>query len=153
MALRVSRDVEASASTVWDIITDIDHTAETLSSVERVERLDDGDGFGIGTRWRETRTMFGRQATEEMEVTEVQSGAGYTVISDSGRTRYTSVLTVEPLPDDRARLSMTFGATTSGVIGTLVGATLGRLFQGATRRMLEQDLADLADAAEADHSA
>jgi carbon monoxide dehydrogenase subunit G len=149
MELQVSRDIEASATTVWAVITDLDRSPEVLSSVERVERLDGGRRFGIGTRWRETRTMFGRQATEEMEVTDVDDGVSYTVVADSGKTRYTSVLSLEPITAGRARLSMTFGAETRGVVATVLGATIGRLFQGASRKALEQDLDDIARAAEA----
>ena len=30
-----------------------------LSRVQRIERLDDNSSFGVGTCWRETRTMLG----------------------------------------------------------------------------------------------
>lgn len=149
MELHVSRDIDASPEAVWAVITDLERSPEVLSGVERVERLDDGTSFGVGTRWRETRTMFGRQATEEMEVAEVDRGSSYTVVSDAGSTVYTSILRVEPLGDGRARLSMAFGARTSGLVTRLLGVTVGRLFQGSTRKMLERDLADIAAVVEA----
>ncbi len=150
MELRVDRDIEAPSSVVWHVITDLDRTAEVLSGVVWIERVDEGHGFEVGTRWRETRTMFGREATEEMEVIAVAPGSSYTVVSESGKTRYTSVLTVEPVSDTRTRLSMSFGAHPSGPVATVLGATIGRLFRGATRRVLEQDLADIARVAEGD---
>lgn len=148
MELVVSRNIDAEPAVVWRIVTDIEGSADVLTNVLRVERLDDAETFGVGMRWRETRTMFGKEATEEMQVTEVDPGVSYTVVSDSGKTRYTSVVRVTPLDDDRSELSMSFGAETSGIVTTILGATIGRLFQGATRRTLEQDLADLGTAAE-----
>ena len=45
--------------------TDAGDVEAAVEAIEAVERLDSGDAFGPGTSWRETRTMFGRQATEE----------------------------------------------------------------------------------------
>jgi carbon monoxide dehydrogenase subunit G len=149
MRLTVGRDVAAPREAVWSVMTDLERWPAVLSGVARVERLDGGDRFDVGTRWAETRTMLGRESTQQMEVTAVEDGTAYTVTSTSGATTYTSVLHVETLGDARSRLTMTFGARTSGVVATVLGATLGRLFLGATRRMLEADLMDVAAAAEA----
>lgn len=60
MELHVVREIAAPQGRVWDTITDLATAPVTLSGVTRVERLDAGDAFGVGTRWRETRRMFGR---------------------------------------------------------------------------------------------
>jgi carbon monoxide dehydrogenase subunit G len=147
--LNVDREVAASPERVWSIITDLEGYAEVLSGVERTERIDDGQGFGVGTRWRETRVVFGKESTEEMEVTDVEDGHSYTVSSESRGTRYTSMLRVEPIDDDRSRLSMSFGAQPAATASRLLAATIGRAFQGATRKMLQRDLDDIAATAEA----
>jgi carbon monoxide dehydrogenase subunit G len=148
LELVVQREVAASRDRVWEVIPDLDRFAVVLSAVEQVERLDDGTGFGVGARWRETRTMFGREATEEMEVVSVQPDASYTTVAESHGTTYTSVLRVEPTDEHRCRLSMSFAAAPSGSLGKLLGATLGRAFRGATRTMLQRDLDDIAAEAE-----
>jgi carbon monoxide dehydrogenase subunit G len=142
------REIAASRDRVWGVITDLDRFAVVLSAVERVERLDDGTGFGVGARWRETRTMFGKQATEDLEVVSIEPEESYTTVAESSDTTYTSVLRIEPADEDRCRLSMSFGATPSGPVGRLLGATLGRAFRGATRKMLQRDLDDIAAEAE-----
>jgi carbon monoxide dehydrogenase subunit G len=146
--MTVHREVAASRARVWSVITDLERAPIVLSGVARIERLDGGEGFGVGTRWRETRTVFGRESTEESRVTAVEPGQGYTTVATSGGTTYTSVLRLEPAGDDRCRLSMSFGAEPSGRLGRILSATLGRAFQGPTRRMLERDLQDIATAAE-----
>jgi carbon monoxide dehydrogenase subunit G len=146
------REVAAPAAAVWVVVTDLERSPEVLSAVQAVERLDDLDGFEVGTRWRETRTMFGRQATEVMEVTEVDPGRRYEVVAVSGTTTYRSTITVTPEGTDRCELAMTFAGTTTGVAARLMAATVGRLMAGATRRALERDLDDLAARAERDTS-
>lgn len=144
MEIRVSREVAASAQQVWDVVTDVEGSPAVLTAVEHVERLDDRAGFGVGTRWRETRTMFGKQATEEMEVTSVEAPYAYTVVAVNGATTYTSTITVAPLGTDRCELTMSFAGSSSGLVSRVLAATVGRLFAGATRRSLRQDLDDIA---------
>lgn len=128
-------------------MTDPEGWTSVVHAIEVVERLDDGEGFGVGFRWRETRTMFGRQATETMEVTAVDPGRSYTVEARNKGVTYTSVSSVEPT-DDGCVIGMTFEADSSGFT-KLIGATVGKLFEGATRKALLQDLRDIAEAAEA----
>lgn len=144
MAIEARRTVSAPAAAVWAITTDIDGSPEVLTAVESVERLDDLDGFGVGTRWRETRTMFGAQATEVMEVTDVDPGHRYTVVAVNGTTTYTSTITVTPFGTDRCELAMSFDGTNTSVTGRVLAATIGRLMAGTTRRALQRDLDDIA---------
>ena len=146
--ISVERAVAAPPSVVWGIVTDLDRAAGVIGSITSVERLDGRAGFGVGTRWRETRTLFGRQATEVLEVTAVDEGRAYTVEADSRGTNYRSVIRVEP-DGAGSRLSMTFEAEPSGAVAKLMAATIGRLFEGSTRKALQRDLDDIAAAAEA----
>lgn len=149
MEVTVTRETTASPEQVWAVMTDIEGTTETLSGVTVIERLDGGSGFEPGLRWRETREVMGKEATEELEVTAVDPGRSYTVEADSGGTHYRSVLTVEPSASG-ATITMTFGAEqTGGRIASFLAMTVGRLFQGPTRKALQQDLDDIAATAEA----
>jgi len=53
------------------------------------------------------------------------------------------------LGSDRSRLSTKFGAEPHGFLTKVVAATVGRLFERATKKALEQDLAEVAAAAQA----
>lgn len=144
----VSRDVAAPAEHVWEIMTDLERSPQVVSAIADVERLDGGDGFGVGTRWREARDVFGRRVTEELEVVDVEPGRSYTVEAHGSGGAYRSTLTVAPEGERRCRLSMSFGYRPGGLVARVMAATVGRLGEGATRRTLRSDLDDIAFAAE-----
>jgi carbon monoxide dehydrogenase subunit G len=145
--LRVTTTTSASPETVWTVMTDIEGSAAVLSGVERIERLDDRDGFGPGFRWRETRRIGGREASEELEVTAVDTGRSYAVEAESRGVRYHSVASVER-DGAGSTLTMTFGAEPQGRLSKLMARTVGKAFESAARKALQQDLDDIVVAAE-----
>ena len=147
--LRVTRQVDAPVERVWELITDVENSKDTISAITEVERLDDGTTFDVGTRWKETRVMFGKEASEEMEVVAIEPGHSYTVAANSRGMDYTSVMSVEP-SESGAALTMSFAAEPTGALSKVFASTIGRMFEGGTRKAIEQDLIDIAAAAEAD---
>lgn len=144
--LTVEREVAAPAEKVWEIVTDLDVMTDTISAITALERTDGGEGFNVGTAWRETRVMFGRESTEPMEVTAVDEGRSYTVESLSRGVLYRSVMRVEPAGQG-CKLSWEFGAEAQST-GAKLMSIVGKLFEGSTRKALRQDLDDIAAAAE-----
>jgi carbon monoxide dehydrogenase subunit G len=148
-ATKLSREVKASAAVVWGILTDVEGSVDTISAIEKVEVLSDDTTFGVGFAWRETRTMFGRTATEEMEVVEVTAGESYAVKADPDGSNYRSVMAVGATGDETSIVSMEFSADPKGTLAKLFAATVGRLFIGSMRKAIAADLNDIAAAAEA----
>jgi carbon monoxide dehydrogenase subunit G len=146
--VNVHRSVQASPARVWSSATDIDRWSETMSGIDAVEVLDKPD-FGVGTRWRETRTLMGRQATEEMWVSAVDEGRSYTVESDSHGTHYVSVFTFRPT-DTGTDVEMSFTGEPSSPVARVLAAVTGPLARRAVAKALQQDLDDLAAAAESE---
>lgn len=144
-SLRVHRAIAAPPDAVWAVFTDLPRSAERLTAVDAVEILSDGDGdgdFGVGTRWRETRTMFGKQATEEMEVTAVDPQRSYTVEAESRGTHYVSRFDFTPTGDS-TDVTFTFSGESSGAM-RVVGALMWPLLKGKMTQELRRDLDDLA---------
>lgn len=148
--MKVEQHVGAVPATVWAIITDLDRYAD-VADIVALERLDDGAGFGVGTKWRETRRIS-REATEDMWVTEIDAGRKYVVEAESHGAHYRSVLEVSPEANG-SRLSMQFDGTGTNVVTKVLGNTVGRLFEGPNRKAMQADLAGIAAAAEADEAA
>jgi carbon monoxide dehydrogenase subunit G len=146
--VQIERDVAASPEEVWRVLTDLDHAAETLSGVSRVELLTEGP-YTVGTRWRETRKMFGKEATEEMRVTAVEAPARTTVEADSAGVNYVTVFTLTPTGDG-TRLAMTFTARQPDPsrVQKLTWVVFGKLGIKATSKMMARDLEDIARRAE-----
>lgn len=149
MKITCSRTINAPTDKVWGIMTDLEGFPDAISGIEGVERLDDGTGFSVGTRWRETRTLFGRTATEDMWVTELEPGHSYVVEANSHGTEYRTTQRVDPDDDGGSVLVMSFSGNPTGAMAKVMSATIGRFFEKATRKAFEQDLADIATAAEA----
>lgn len=140
--------IDASPETVWAVVSDIGSAAGTLSGVDAIELLTDGP-YGVGTRWRETRTMFGMKDTMEMEVAESEPGRRTVVLSPIGDLLYRTEFTLRPRRMSGTELTMTFSADHSPYTGVkaVTAALLARVGLGATQRSMEQDLLDIAEAA------
>lgn len=149
MRLDVSRSIAAPAERVWDVLVDLSGSPEIISAIDSVEILAGPDPLGVGTRWRETRTMMGKSATEEMWVTAVDPGRSYTVVADSRGAAYQSRFELTPTGADSCTLALCFEGQPQGAGGRVLAATVGRLFLPMERKALERDLADIATAAEA----
>ncbi|HWS57844.1 MAG TPA: SRPBCC family protein [Actinotalea sp.] len=148
-SVELQHETTAAPPSVWAVLTDLDRAAEVLTGVDRVERLS-GDGYQVGTRWRETRTMMGRSASEEMVVTAVEPGRSTTVEADAVGVHYRTAFTLAPLPEGGTRVTMVFSG--SPVEPTAFQRLTWRLFGAWGLRMsakaMRQDLADIAAAAE-----
>ena len=91
--------------------------------------------------------MMGRTASETMEVTAVDPKRSDIVEAESGGTHYRSEVRIAA-EDGGTALTMTFVGEGSGLGGKLLAATLGWVFEGATRTALLADLDDIARASE-----
>ena len=60
--------VAAPIPAVFAAFTDFEHAAAHVKDIVRIEMLTPGP-VGVGTKFKETRKMFGKESTETMEVT------------------------------------------------------------------------------------
>ncbi len=146
-SLQTSTHIDAPPERVFATITDLHGAAERISGIKHLEVLTDGP-VGRGTRWRETRTMFGKDATEEMEITEFTPGVGYTTEAESCGCLYRCALAATP-EDGGSRLTMTFESKPMTFVGKIMGAVMMPLMRKSMIRLVEKDLADIKRAVEA----
>ncbi|NUP18283.1 MAG: SRPBCC family protein [Streptomyces sp.] len=143
----VERRVAAGQGTVWEALTDLRGMERVLSTVTKVDVLTDG-AFGVGTRWRETRRMFGRDATEEMWVTVCEPPERYVVEAESHGTRYVSEWSLRADGPSDTTVRMTFSAVTSGGVTGLLAKILGGVGARAVSRAIAKDLDEVASEVE-----
>lgn len=146
--LELVQHISAPVEAVWRVLTDIPGSARTLSSITRVEIMTPGD-YAEGYRWRETRKMMGKEATEEMWVADVDAPTSTTVKAHSGGADYTTRFTLAPA-DGGTRLTMFFGAEMDnpGIVAKVMLALFGKLGLSITRKQMARDLAEIAAKAE-----
>ncbi|KAB1147790.1 SRPBCC family protein [Streptomyces luteolifulvus] len=145
----VERRIAAGQGLVWEALTDPGGMEHVLSSVSNVEVLTDGD-FGVGTRWRETRRMFGKDTTEEMWVTASEPPARYVVEAESHGTHYVSEWQLQAEGPSATTVRMTFTATAhGGGITGLLAKVMGGVGSRVVSKAIARDLDEVAAAIEA----
>lgn len=148
-SLTLVREIAAPVDDVWHVLTHVEDSAAILSGVSSIEMLTDGP-YGVGTRWRETRKMMGGSETEEMAVVVVDAPRRTAIRSEARGAVYGTTFTLERAAGG-TRLSMEFGgeATDTGLLRRVLMALPTRLGLMMAKKMMRQDLADIAAAAEA----
>jgi carbon monoxide dehydrogenase subunit G len=95
MEFTIRQHVAAPPAEVFAAATDFANAPEHIAGIQRVEMLTAGP-VGKGTRFRETRVLFNREATEEMEVVEFDPPRAYALGAENHGCRYLTTLTFEP---------------------------------------------------------
>ena len=140
LTLELNQTIAAPPAIVWAALTDIAHWSRWVPGLVRLEVADD-EPFAPGKKFRETRTLFGREATEVFEVVRTQPPVELELHVDGsqGSSRRGSYWF-------RYRLEAVPVGTCLHLHGRIEGMGwlfrhLGRLFAGIFRRALERDLA------------
>ena len=89
MKLSSTLSIKAPRVDVFSVFSDIPSASERITGIKQLEVLSEAKS-GQGVRWRETRVMFGQEATEEMEITRFDEPNSYVVEAESHGTHYTS---------------------------------------------------------------
>jgi len=140
MEIRAVRDIDAPIERVFEVFSDITKVEERISGITKVEILSDVTE-GIGTRWRETRVMFGQEATEEMEISVFKPNQSYEVVAASHGAEYHSIYRFSEA-NGKTRVEMVFSGKPVSFMAKLM-APLGFLMKGATQKALEADMDEL----------
>jgi uncharacterized protein YndB with AHSA1/START domain len=146
----VTTEVAAPPERVFAAFTDYAHIAEHVSAIQRVELLTEGP-VGVGTRFRETRTMFGREATETMEVTAFDPPRSFTLEANSCGAHWSMVHRFQP---ERGGTHVTLEMTLRPVsFLAKVMSPLSRLMAGSMLKCIQQDFDDMKCAIEGEGAA
>lgn len=105
----VSSIIAAPMDVVFNRASNFAQGPEVISAITQVEMLTDGP-VGPGTRFRETRVVFGREATEEMEVGIFEPPHRYSLECENHGCRYHSELRFAER-EAGTEVTMTFEAT------------------------------------------
>jgi hypothetical protein len=144
--LELTVDVAAPPERTFAVFTDLEKAPETVDGIVKLELLTEGP-VGAGTRFRETRIMFKRECTEEMEITEFEPGERYAVEAETCGSHFRTVFTFAP-SGEGTRVTMTTGTKALTFFAKLM-SPLGGLMMGPVKKVMLADMEALKAAAEA----
>jgi uncharacterized protein YndB with AHSA1/START domain len=145
-SVKVSGQIEAPLESVFDLFTDVERAAAHVSSIKAVAMLTPDRPFGTGTRWRETREVFGCLDTAEMEVTAFERYRTYTITHHKAGVRIETAFVFEPR-DGSTSISIEFALQTDGLPSGFL-TPLNWAIAGKVRHVLTSDLTGLKACAE-----
>ena len=145
MQIAVECFVEAPPDAAFSAAIDISNWPRFISGVQSVELLTPGP-VAAGTRFRETRSMFGRQASEDMTLAQIEPPRRFLLTAFNHGTAYRAEHLFAPEAAG-TRMTLVFDGQPAALLARLF-APLGWLFRGTIKRQLELDLADLKREAE-----
>jgi hypothetical protein len=137
--------IAAPPETVFTLTSDFAGAPGRIKGIKKIEMLTDGP-VGVGTRFRETREMFGKEATEVMEVTAFEPNRSYTLSAVSCGARHTSVFRVEP-DGEATNLHCHYRIEALSWIAWLM-TPVAFLMMGMIQKCVQQDINDIKSAAE-----
>jgi len=137
-------DVAAPPARTFEVFTDIPGAAGRISAIKKVELLTPLP-VGVGTRWKETRVMFGREAVETMWISAFEPPRRAVMEADSCGCHMTVTFAFEPTPTGtKVRCHL---ATKAVTWMAWFFTPLGLLFAGGAKKMMKKDFDELARAA------
>ena len=142
MNVEVQVDISGIKEDVWKVITDIENSTDTIRGIKRIEVLEKPADSFVGLKWRETRTMFGKTATEVMWITDAVENQSYKTRAESHGAVYVTTLEVADAGEN-VRLSMNFEGTPQTFGAKLMSALMGGMMKKSTEEALMQDLMDI----------
>ncbi|MBE0370859.1 SRPBCC family protein [Pseudoalteromonas sp. MMG013] len=145
MKVSVSAFFPAKAEHVWSIITDIDGAQQRIRAIKTLRVLSRPSSGLIGLKWQETRTMFGKDATETMWITSAQTNKYYTTCAQSHGCIY--ITTLEIIEKSKGcELTMHFRAEAHTTLSKILNWVFSPFMNRQLKTALSQDLLDLKSA-------
>lgn len=147
MKMLIETKVDASKDKVWQIISNIEGSAEVISGIEGIDILEKPTNGLVGLKWEETRIMFGKTATEVMWITEAEKNKHYKTRAEGPGVIYETTMAVA---DDGSNtsLSMQFESEATSFGSRIFSGLMSFFIKKSMRNAIEQDLVDIKAAAE-----
>ena len=92
--ITITKAIDAPIEIVFNTVADIRNFSKAVPDIMDVEFLSDQKS-GVGTRFKETRKINGREASTELEITEYEENDHVRIVSDSHGTVWDSLFSVK----------------------------------------------------------
>jgi carbon monoxide dehydrogenase subunit G len=139
----VTESLPGKREQVFAALTDLDAAPRWMPGDVEIEKMSEGP-LAVGSEWRETRKMLGREATEYFEVTIYEPPRRIALRVDgskgtSGKGEFLFEYVLEP-KGEATQVTLTGQIHGLGAVSGLVG----KLMAGPMRKAVKKDLEALA---------
>ena len=142
MLVEVSVSIQGSAAAVWAAMIDIEHAADFIRGIEKIEIVDKPANGLVGLRWRETRILFGDSATVEKWITDATDNVCYKTRAESDGFIFLSTTSIAAR-DGGVTLSSVHDSQPQTLLRKLFAVPMMFLFQSVAKKALLKDLVDI----------
>jgi len=129
-----TRQIAAPLARVFEILSNAEVFSEAVPQILNVEFLSE-QKRGVGTRFRETRDMNGKEVQTELEITELVENDRIRMVSDQGGTIWDTLFTVEDAGEYTV-MTMTMDCRPYRLLARL----LNLVIMGMVRKAVESDM-------------
>ncbi len=141
MQISCSEHINASPESVFAASTDVARWPETISAITKTEIMTEGP-VGVGTTFRETRVMFGKEASETMTFARFDPPREYMLTAASHGCKYETTFTFTPEAGG-TRVDMNFKGEPTTFMSKVMSAVMGPMLKGTMVKCIAKDLQDL----------
>lgn len=143
-----SIDIVASPRAAWSIVANIRGSAEVVEGIDSIEVLEEASGPGLnGFKWKETRTLMGRESTEIMWIVDSSQPHFYESRAESHGSVYQSRVELQEI-DGGVRLVMNFSGEATTLMARILWFFTGWIARRSLIKVIDQDLRDMKRAVE-----
>ncbi len=142
MSAFVEVKINGAKESIWNIISDIKNSEKNISGIQKIEILKEATDGIIGLKWRETRTMFGKEAAEDMWITHSEPNSYYKTRAESHGAVYLTTMKIEE-KDNSCILSMNFESESVSFVAKIMNVVFGGMMKKSTEKALLEDLNDI----------
>jgi len=128
------RQINAPIELVFETVADIRNFSKAIPHITNVEFLTEQQ-VGLGTRFRETRLMKGKEASTELEVTEYVENESIRLVADSHGCVWDTIFTVTP-KDGGVELKMVMDARPHKLMARIITP----LIKGMVAKAVGEDM-------------
>ncbi len=148
MKIETSLRIDASKEAIWKVVSDIKQSDKTVSAIMKIEVLEEGKEGLLGFKWRETRMMFGKEATEVMWITHVEENKYYQTRAESHGAIYYSSVGIEE-KEDHCLLTMGFDAESVSFMAKVMNVLFSGMMKKSMIKAFNEDMEDIKKVVEA----
>ncbi|MFT4720669.1 MAG: hypothetical protein ACI9SB_001841 [Candidatus Azotimanducaceae bacterium] len=142
MQLAVDIQISAPRAKVWAAITDIENCTDMISSIIDLDILNLPTDTIVDLKWKETRKMFGKEATETMWITDFVENEYYCTRAESHGSVYITKFSLKEV-DGITRLTMSFTAEAQSIFVKMISTIMSLFIENAIKKELFKDLVDI----------